>query len=164
MITAGAAYLLVVLLLVIYSKIISSFLILFSTGVLLSAYGLIPPFLWPVLQLLGLMSLWIELAQIEGRGASSLPDKRESQLRRLSWAGGGIACGGLLALVADYSFVFTLGGAFLAVVILSIVEGGSLGMALRRSLVVVDEEPSGSVMKAGFWLLLLITLLISSIQ
>jgi len=166
MTTAGAVYLTIILLLSLYTRIISSFLIVFSFMVILAAYSLIPGFAWSSLQLLGVMVLWIELAQIEkkrnyNRPVSSL--SRDEQLKRLSWAGGGIVCGGLISFVWGLSFILSVTGAFVGNVLLSLVENESFPGALRRALLIVEEEPAGSVIKSGFCLILFISLLLSSI-
>ena len=166
MTTAGAAYLTVMLLLSLYTGIISFFLIVFSFMVILAAYSMIPEFAWSSLQLLGVMALWVELAQIEKKkdcDSSVVSLLRDEQLNRLSWAGGGIVCGGLISFVWGLSFILSVAGAFLGNVLLALIENESIGMALRRALLIVEEEPAGSVMKSGFCLILFISLLISSV-
>jgi hypothetical protein len=164
--TTGAAFLLAVLLLAVYKRIISSFLVVFSLMVILAAYSLIPVFAWSSLQILGITALWVELAQIEGKKDCSntvLSLSKDEQLRRLSWAAWGFVCGGLIAFLWGVSFILSLAGAFTANVLLALIEDESFAVALKRALLIVDEEPAGSVMKSGFCLIILISLLVASI-
>lgn len=166
MTTAGAVYLTIMLLLAVYTRIISSFLLVFSMMVILAAYSLIPGFAWSSLQLLGVMALWIELAQIEKKKDYNNPVPslaKDEQLKRLSWAGGGIVCGGLISFVWGVSFILSVAGAFAGNVLLALIENEPFSVALRRALLIVEENPAGSVIKSGFCLILFISLLLSSL-